>query len=66
MEINRFQKVLKSAASFVTYRFCHATDVINMKRDSVYVHIKRDNSLLLYAAGHILDEPLLFPSCFST
>ena len=32
MEINRFQKVLKSAASFVTYRFCHTTDVINLKR----------------------------------
>ena len=31
MEINRLQKVLKSAASFVTYRFCHATDVINLK-----------------------------------
>ena len=31
MEINRFHKVLKSAASFVTYRFCHTTDVINIK-----------------------------------
>ena len=32
MEINRFEKVLKSAASYVAYRFCHATDVINLKR----------------------------------
>ena len=31
MEINRFQKVLKSVASIVTYRFCHATDAINLK-----------------------------------
>ena len=31
MEINRFQKVFKSAASFVTHRFCHTTDVINLK-----------------------------------
>ena len=31
MEINRLQKDLKSAASFVTYRFCHITDVINLK-----------------------------------
>ena len=31
MEISSFQKNLKSAASFVTYRFCHTTDVINLK-----------------------------------
>ena len=31
MEINRLQKVLKSAASFVIYRFCHTTDIINLK-----------------------------------
>ena len=31
MEINHFQKVLKSAASFVTHRFCHTTDIINLK-----------------------------------
>ena len=30
MEINRLQKVLKSAALFVTYRFCHTT-VISLK-----------------------------------
>ena len=29
--MNRLQKVLKSAASFVTYRFCHTTDAINLK-----------------------------------
>ena len=31
METNRLQKVLKSTASFVTYRFCHTNDVINLK-----------------------------------
>ena len=31
MEINCLQKDLKSAASYVTYRFCHITDVINLK-----------------------------------
>ena len=31
MEINRLQNVFKSAASFVTYRFCHTADVINLK-----------------------------------
>ena len=33
IEINRFQKVLKSAVlkSFVTYRFCEKTDVITLK-----------------------------------
>ena len=30
MEINCLQKVLKSAPSFVTYRYCHTTDVINL------------------------------------
>ena len=32
MEINHFEKVLKSPASYVAYRFCHTTDVINLKR----------------------------------
>ena len=31
MVINRLQKAFKSAASFDTYRFCHTTDVINLK-----------------------------------
>ena len=31
MEINRFHKALKSTALFVTSRFCHTTDVINLK-----------------------------------
>ena len=31
MEINRLKKDLESAASFVTYRFCHTIDVINLK-----------------------------------
>ena len=45
MEINGFQKVLKSAASFVTYSFCHTNDVINLKWQPIterinYYHIK--------------------------
>ena len=34
-----------------------------MKRDSVsaYAHMKCDTPLLLYAPGHILDEPPAFP-----
>ena len=31
MEINQLQKVLKLAASFITYRFCHTTDATNLK-----------------------------------
>ena len=39
-----------------------------MKGDSVsvYVHMRRDTPLSLYASVHILDDPLHSPSCVST